>query len=153
MSPSSYRTPLYQSGRSKIEASAFELTWRQYPVERHAGDGKHRAACRCQYARRESGCRLSGPGVAKPRVGSHFSTGHCRVLCCKELGAVPTRLCRPVDSHASKCRLLAQLLRVSATAGCIRDSLTSPLPPLPSRVTGATRPAGTFFFSLKRTQS
>ena len=46
-SPSSYRTPFYLSGRSKIEASAFELTWRKHPVEYHAGGGKHRVACRC----------------------------------------------------------------------------------------------------------
>ena len=46
LSPSSYRTPFYISGRGKIGASVFELTWRKHPVECHAGDGKHRVDCR-----------------------------------------------------------------------------------------------------------
>ena len=37
----------YQSGRSKIEASAVELIWRKHPVDCRAGDGKHRVSCWC----------------------------------------------------------------------------------------------------------
>ena len=64
LSPSSCRTPFSLSGRSKIEASTFELTCRKPPVERHTGDGKHRVACG------ESDRSLSQPGVAKPRVAA-----------------------------------------------------------------------------------
>ena len=40
-------TPFYLSGRRKIEAPAFEFTWRKRPVDSHTGDGKHRVVCRC----------------------------------------------------------------------------------------------------------
>ena len=46
MFPSSYRTPFYLFGRSKIEASVFELPCGKHPVECHAGGGKNRVACR-----------------------------------------------------------------------------------------------------------
>ena len=59
LSQSSYRIPFYLSGRSKVEALAFELTWRKQLVKCHTGDGKHYVACRC------------GTPAANPVAGCH----------------------------------------------------------------------------------
>ena len=56
-----------------IEASAFELIWREHPVECHAGDGKHRVACLCGTPAVNLFASCHNQGFAKPRVAATLS--------------------------------------------------------------------------------